>query len=280
MRCDLHAHTVHSDGSFTPEELVALAKKENIIVALTDHNTVSGLADFIAQAQRQGVTAVGGVELSTQQDGREFHLLGLFVEPKYYAKVEQLCLDYHELKRKSNIQLIERLREAGYSVDFDEVVKMNVKGRANRAHIAAKLIEGGYFATIGEAFDKVLDEKCGFYTPPKRISLPDAIRFLREIKAVPVLAHPLKEISPEALERLLPELKEAGLVAMETMHSSYDDEKIAVSKAIAEKFGLLESGGSDFHGTIKPGVNLGVGKGNLCIDESVYLALLEYKKNM
>ena len=280
MRCDLHTHTVHSDGSFTPKELVAAAKEENIIIALTDHNTVSGVPEFMSEAERLGVVAIGGVELSTVYGGKEFHLIGLFVEPEYYAEVEQLCKNYHGLKEKSNIDLIEKLCEAGYDIDFNNIKKRNIKGRVNRAHIAAELLERGYVGSVSEAFERLLDEKCGLYTPPPRLQLTDAIVFLRKIKAVSVLAHPLKEIDADELTWMLPELISSGLIAIETMHSSYSDEKIRVSKSIAKEFNLLESGGSDFHGSIKPGVNLAVGKGNLDVPEEIYLELKKQLENI
>lgn len=278
MSCDLHTHTVHSDGSYTPAELVAEAKMRDLIIALTDHNTVSGLPEFIAEADRQGVTAVGGVELSCVYGGREFHLLGLFIEPQYYDKVENLCIEYHGLKEKSNIALIERLKEKGYDINYSEIQRRNVNGRVNRAHIAAELIEKGYVSSVSEAFEKLLDEKRGLYIPPKRLELTDGIKFLLEIKAVPLLAHPLKEIDVRELRKMLPTLLEAGLVGIETMHSSYTEEQIGFSKKAAKEFGLLESGGSDFHGSIKPGVQLGVGKGNLNISDDIYYALKKRKE--
>ena len=277
MSCDLHTHTNHSDGSSTPKELVALAKEHNLIIALTDHNTVTGLPEFLSEADRLGVTAIGGTEFSTVYHGEEFHLLGLFIDPDRYGEVEELCREYHLLKEESNIRLVERLCEAGYAMDYASIKKRNVKGNVNRAHIAAELMEKGYVDSVPEAFDRLLDEKCGYYIPPRRLELTDAIRFLRGIGAVPVLAHPLKDIDATELRRMLPELIDAGLIGMETMHSSYSDESIAVSKEIAREYGLLESGGSDYHGSIKPGVRLGVGKGNLNIPDSVYYGLLEVK---
>ena len=116
----------------------------------------------------------------------------------------------------------------------------------------------------------MLDERRGIYVPPKRLELAEAIKFLRKIKAVPVLAHPLKEIGASELREMLTDIRDAGLVGIETMHSSYTDEQIAVSKEIAREFDLLESGGSDFHGSNKPGVELGVGKGNLAVSSLHY----------
>ena len=277
MNCDLHTHTNHSDGSNTPVELVAMAKELDLIIALTDHNTVTGLPEFLAEAERLGVIAIGGTELSTVYHGEEFHLLGLFIDPEKYGEVEELCREYHILKEESNIDLVNRLRKAGYSIDYASIKARNVKGNVNRAHIAAELIEAGYFGSVSEAFDRLLDEKCGYYIPPRRLELTDAIGFLTEIGALPILAHPLKDIDGDRLREMLPEIIEAGLVGMETMHSSYSDEKIALSKVIAADFGLLESGGSDYHGSNKPGVKLMVGKGNLNIPASIYYKLLEVK---
>lgn len=280
MNCDLHTHTNHSDGSSTVSELVRGAKERELIIALTDHNTVTGLPEFIAEAEQLGVTAVGGTELSTVYKGEEFHLLGLFIDAEYYEAVESLCREYHLLKEKSNIDLVEKLCRAGYVIDYSSVKARNLKGNVNRAHIAAELIKEGYVSSIPEAFDRLLDEKCGFYIPPRRLELTEAIGFLRDIKALPVLAHPLKDIDDVKLRRILPELVGAGLVGIETMHSSYSDEKIALSKEIAKDFGLLESGGSDFHGSIKPGVMLGVGRGNLDIPDMVYEKLLNYRRKI
>lgn len=277
MNCDLHTHTNHSDGSYTPAELVQLAKEKNLIVALTDHNTATGLADFMREAERQGVTAIAGTELSTDYEGREFHLLGLFIAPEHYEKIDALCGEFIRLKEYSNIDLCNKLNKMGYHIDYAAVKARNVKGNANRAHIAAELVAGGYVSSVREAFDTLLDEKLGIYVPPKRLALVDAIRFLKGIGAIPVLAHPLKDATPDRLREMLPSLIEEGLVAIETMHSSYSEEMIADAKQIASDFGILESGGSDFHGLVKPDVALGVGKGNLDIGEDVYTKLLAVK---
>lgn len=277
MNCDLHTHTNHSDGSISTNELVRLAKKKNLIVALTDHNTVSGLPSFLAEAERQGVTAVGGTELTTEYSGREFHLIGLFIDPEHYDDVEYLCQSFLHKKELCNRDLVDKLRALGYDIDYDEIKKRNLKGNANRAHIAAELVEKGYLPTIHDAFANLLEESCGLYKPCGRLQLCYAIEFLRSIHAVPILAHPLKDINPDELREMLPELISHGLVAIETMHSSYSDETIELSKEIARDFNLLESGGSDFHGYVKPGVAIGVGRGNLNICEEYYHALMARK---
>ena len=265
MYCDLHTHSLHSDGSSTPSQIIAQAKALNLTVALTDHNTVSGLPEFMAEAENQGVRAVPGIEFSTLWDKQELHLVGLFVAPEHYDSLEQVAREYHALKEASNIQLAERLNAAGYTMDYDEIRRRNPGGNINRAHIAVELLRLGYVSSVQEAFETLLGEEHGYYVPCRRLDIRDAIRLLRSIHAVPILAHPLKDLSEQALRQALPELIDAGLVAMETHHSSYDDETISLATQIAGEFGLLPSGGSDFHGQAKPDIRLGVGKGNLRI---------------
>ena len=274
MNCDLHTHTSHSDGSYTPAQLIAAAKEKNLIIALTDHNTVSGLPDFLGEAERLGVTAIGGTELTTEYGGKEFHLIGLFIEPEHYEAVENLCNEMLRKKDLCNRDLVAKLQAMGYDIDYDVIKKRNIKGHANRAHIAAELYERGYVSSVQEAFSKLLEESCGLYKPEGRLNLCDAIEFLKNINAVSVLAHPLKEVGIPELRTMLHELCEHGLVAIETMHSSYTDEQIADAKALANEFGLLESGGSDFHGLVKHGISLGLGRGNLDISKAYYDKLL------
>jgi predicted metal-dependent phosphoesterase TrpH len=279
--CDLHTHSTASDGSLTPTELVALAKQTGLAaIVLSDHNTVEGLPEFLAAGEKYGVETVPAVEFSTEFEGIELHIIAMFVEPEYYGVITERMDDFKIRKEKSNIDLIDKLCAMGYELNYSEIQKENVNGRINRAHIASALVKGGYVSSVPEAFESLLDEKCGIYTPPKRLSLADGIRFLRNIEAVPVLAHPLKEIDGDSLRKMLPEMIEAGLIGIETMHSSYDEEKIALSKEIAREYGLLESGGSDFHGRFKPGVSLGVGRGNLAINEQIYYNLLEAKNRL
>lgn len=138
----------------------------------------------------------------------------------------------------------------------------------------------GHFRRLTEAFGTLLSKNYGFYVEPERLELIDAIRFLRSIKALPILAHPLKDISAEQLCEMLPRLIEAGLLGIETMHSSYSDEEIAISKKIADRYSLLQSGGSDYHGTAKPDVSLGIGKGNLEVHDTLYYDLLHASESL
>ena len=280
LRCDLHTHSVFSDGTYTPGEIIAEAKHLGLIVALTDHNTAAGLPEFMDAARELGVTAVPGVEFSTEYKGKELHLLGLFVLPEHYAAIERMVKEQHILKEISNMELVERLNQAGYLIDYAKVKGRNPNGNANRAHMAAELLEQGYVTSIREAFDTILSENGGFYVPPLRLQLTDVIRELRRIGVLPVLAHPLQELTESELRELLPAAKEAGLLGMETAHSSYPPDTIRFAEKIASEFHLLSSGGSDFHGSVKPDISLGTGKGWLCISPEIYSDLLAAREGL
>ena len=272
-RCDLHTHSVFSDGTYTPTEIIAEAKRLGLIVALTDHNTAAGLPEFMEAAGKLGVIAVPGVEFSTEYNGKELHLLGLFVFPEHYAAVERLVKEQHILKEISNIELVEKLNQAGYLIDYAKVKGRNPNGNANRAHVAAELLEHGYVTSITEAFKTILSEDGGLYVPPSRLQLTDVIKDLRRIGVIPILAHPLQDLTEQELRELLPKAIEAGLLGIETMHSSYSADAILLAESIAVEFGLMPSGGSDFHGSVKPDIFLGVGRGELCVPENIYLQL-------
>lgn len=278
--CDLHTHSVYSDGTFTPARTVALAKKLGLTVALTDHNTAAGLPEFMAEAQKQGVTAVPGVELSTFFEGHELHLLGLFIPSDKFSEVDALVEKFHRLKDQSNRDLIKNLCGAGYVIDYEAIKSSLPGGNVNRAHVASAMVKKGYIESVDAAFSDILRAGNGFYTPPERLKLTDAVPFLLSIGAIPILAHPLNDLSEKELRALLPSLISVGLLGMETVHSSYVGEDFAIAARIAEEFGLLQSGGSDFHGANQPGIELGNGKGNMSVPIDFYRKLLEKSREL
>ena len=264
--CDLHTHSTFSDGTLTPAQLVAEAQRCGLAaIALCDHNTVTGLPEFLAAAEGAPVEAVPGIEFSTDYHGTELHVLGLFLKPESYGAVTDLLEDFRARKDQSNAQLVEALGRAGYVLDYEEIKAKTPNGQVNRAHIAAALTEQGYTATVKEAFKTLLDPRHGYYRPPERLNVFEAIRFIKAIGSVAVLAHPFLNLNEEELRCFLPEAKLAGLDGIETLYSTYSEEITALAASIADEFGLKHSGGSDFHGSNKPDVLLGRGKGELCI---------------
>ena len=264
--CDLHTHSVYSDGTFTPAELIAAAKNAGLAaVALTDHNTVFGLPHFLAAAQGSGVEAVPGVELSTDYGEKELHILALFVRPEHYDAITALVEEMMRRKEESNLALVEALNRAGYPVDYAAIKARTPNGQVNRALIAAEMVSLGYVEDIQTAFKKLLSPKRGLYTPPKRISSYDAIRFIKSLGCTAVLAHPFLNMDEAMLREFLPEAVACGLDGMETVYSKYSPEETALAMKIAAEFGLKNSGGSDFHGQNKPDIAIGVGRGDLAI---------------
>lgn len=264
--CDLHAHSNHSDGTLTPAALAFAAKEAGLsAVALTDHNTVSGLREFINACEEHRIEAVPGVEISTVYEGIELHILGLYIPEKAFDAVEDYVAQYNIRKEQSNRDLVARLREAGYMIYYEEIVASTPDGHINRAHIAKALLDLGYVDSVKTAFSTLLGEGKGFYIPPERVKAPDAVAFLRSIGAVPVWAHPFLQMDEDGARRFLSEAVPLGLVGMETRYSLYDAETEALADRLTEEFGILPGGGSDFHGEVKPDIKLGVGKGNLRI---------------
>ena len=269
--CDLHTHSIFSDGTDTPERVVDLAVEAGLsAVALTDHNTVSGLERFTEYAADKPIDIVPGIEFSTEHNGQELHILGLFVQPTSYRAITDYTKIDDERKEASNIDLAQKLNDNGYLVDYQAIKSTTPDGKVNRALFATALVESGYFSTNDDAFATVLSEKHGWYVRPERISSLETIEFIRSIGAVPVWAHPLFHVDYETCEAFLPIAKAHGLIGIETEYSLYSEADTAFSKEMCRKFGMLESGGSDYHGRRKRDISIGKGKGNLAIPYSFY----------
>ena len=266
MTCDLHTHSIFSDGTDTPTEILEKAKALGLsAVALCDHNTVDGLPEFLSAAEGMEIEAIPGAEFSVDYNGIELHLLGLYI-PKFFFPLTRLWMEEAaQAKMQSNIELVAALNEAGYLIDFDAICSATPNGNFNRSHVARALTEKGYTSSINEAFKTLLAPERGFYKEPPRITFWDMLKFLNEIEAVSVLAHPFLQLDEAQLTELLPLAKEKGLAGMECLYSLYDDATTELSFRLAEQFDLKPSGGSDYHGRSKPGISLGIGKGNLKI---------------
>ena len=263
--CDLHTHSIFSDGTLTPEELVDLAMERNLgAVALTDHNTVLGLPRFLAAAEGKPLEAVPGVEFSVEYQQRELHILALYIKPEHYAAAMAIADEMQENKRQSNIALVEALNRAGYQISYEKIKAAMPAGEPNRALIAAELTQCGYVSSNQEAFEKLLSPKNGYYVPPRRIDAFELIAFVRSIGAVAIWAHPFLHLKQEEeVRRFLEAAIPVGLQGMETQYPKYTPEQTVLAQALAKEYHLLESGGSDFHGANKPDIQLGSGRGEL-----------------
>lgn len=264
--CDLHNHSVFSDGTDTPAQLLDRAEVLGLeVIALTDHNTVAGLPEFLAAAEGRAVRAIPGTEFTTDWRGTELHILALFLRPEHFGEVTQLLEDFTRLKDRSNAELVDNLNKAGYAISYEKIRAATPKGQVNRAHIAAELMAMGYVPSVQAAFNELLKPKHGYFNPPARPEPREIIRFIKSMGAVAVLAHPFLNLKEDDLRTFLSEAVPAGLDAMEVSYSTYDEETTRKAMKIAEEYGLLPSGGSDYHGGNKPHIDMGSGMGDLRI---------------
>ena len=274
--CDLHTHSIYSDGTCTPSEIINEALKLDLsAIALTDHNTVDGLPDFISASRGKNIEVVPGAEFSVDYNGVELHILGLFIAPEHFDKVSDLMESVNKRKAESNIDLIKSLRSLGFDLDYSAIKAATPNGKFNRAHIAAAMVEKGYISSIKEGFETVLSKNAGYYKEPQRLTAQEIVDFISSIGAVSVLAHPFLNLNKSELVEFLRTIK--GLDGMECYYSAYDEITVSESILIANEFGLVCSGGSDFHGTTKPDVKLGVGKDDLKVPFESFLSLSDIK---
>ena len=269
--CDLHTHSVYSDGAETPTELLAKADEIGLCaIALTDHNTVDGLYEFMAEAPKYAVEAIPGVELSVDytHGGRvdELHIVCLYLPQSAYSDITALAEDMKAEKIKSNRLLSDRLQQAGYDITYEEAAALT-RGIPNRAHFAKLLTQKGYTASEREAFATVLAKGAGFYTEPPRPDVFSVLDLIRSFGGISILAHPFLNLDKSALASFLPKAKDAGLMGMETLYPLFSREESALAALMAKDFDLLPSGGSDYHGENKPDLFMGRGKGDLFVPD-------------
>ncbi len=254
---DLHSHSTYSDGTLTPAELVHEADRRGVrVLGLTDHDTLDGLAEADAEAARLGLELVPGVELSTGGRGGsgEIHLLGYFVDrddPDLRAGLAA----YAAARLVRLGRIVDRLAAAGLRVDPDHVKRLAGPGTVGRPHIARALVELGHVASIGEAFDRYLASGRPGFVPRPRVDPERGIAQIRAAGGVPVLAHPLGTGDVEATVTWLAPV---GLAGLEVYYGEYDEATRNDLRAVADRWGLIATGGSDYHGpNFKPGRELG-----------------------
>ncbi len=264
--CDLHTHSIYSDGTYTPAELIDEAERLGLsYIALTDHNNTNGLAEFFAAAKEKNTVPIAGVEISTEYKDKELHIVALYVKEESLSLLNDFLEDMRRRKEESVKALIKALCDDGYVLDYEEIKRASEGGQVNRAHISVALYEKGYTKKPRKAFYTLLSPEGKYYKRPPLIPALDAIKFIKSIGATAVIAHPFRKLKEHEFREFLELAIPAGLDAMESIYSDYDEETTALARKIAKEYGLLESGGSDFHGSRKPDTFLAVGKGNLFV---------------
>lgn len=275
---DLHTHSTASDGSLSPSDLVALARKSGLsALALTDHDTAQGLPEAVAAGRDLGVEVVPGCELSVADPPFRVHIVGLFL-PERPEKVTQALEFLRQKRHDRNHVIIEKLRAAGVDITYDEV-RQRASGSVGRPHFAAVLVDKGRASGPQDAFDKYLGEHGLAYVPKEKFDLATAVAALRSEGATVVLAHPyMLRRSGRDLEKILVRYKQAGVDGIEVYYPEHSEGQTMEYQSLARRLDMAVSGGSDFHGAAKPDIRLGLGRGKLHIPESVLEAMKDRRR--
>ncbi len=303
---DLHVHSTKSDGTFTPIELVNYAMEKGLhAFALTDHDTVDGLQEAMEYAKqlrkafaqntlppeiaalqanrRKPLTAasvpevIPGIEFSTEYQGKDIHIIGLYID---YMKpdFQKYLQDFIVSRTLRNRKMCTLLQEAGIDISYEKLREAFPNSVITRAHYAKYLMQQGYTKSLKEAFDRYVGDHCPYFVPREKVSPAQAVELILAADGIPILAHPiLYRMSDARLDTLVAELKEVGLMGIEAIYSTYTAGEERQMRALAQKYHLLISGGSDFHGENKPKLDLGNGYGNLMVQGSV---LSDIKRSM
>ncbi|HWE48164.1 MAG TPA: PHP domain-containing protein [Bryobacteraceae bacterium] len=273
---DLHSHTDRSDGTFSPEELVAEGIRVGLsALAITDHDTFAGYDAAVPFGAGTGLELICGIELSTRYQGNSVHLLGYFPAAKPSDELRGWLEFLQENRRERNVRLIAKLRSLGVDIDLKEV---EAKGKTltARPHFARVLVEKGYAKDIDDAFRIYLDESAKGYVQRQEVPMEEALERILQSGGIPSLAHPVRVAKNNwaKLAEFVDDLAGCGLRAIEVFHSDHSPENVAYYQSLADRFGLAVTGGSDFHGGNKPSIQLGTGmRNNLNIPDEVLAKL-------
>ncbi len=291
---DLHVHSNRSDGTLSPSQLVSHAMGKGLAAfALTDHDSVDGLDEALSYAQqlrrtlppqkaREVPEVIPGIEFSTEYQGRDVHILGLYIE--YHNDNFQKYLQAFVASRiNRNRKMCALLQEAGIDISYEALLAEFPDAVITRAHYAKFLLEHNYTRSLQEGFDRYVGDHCPCYVPREKVTPEQAVDLILQADGIPVLAHPiLYHMSDERLETLVRRLKDAGLLGIEAIYSTYNAAEERQMRRLAGAFRLAVSGGSDFHGENKPGLELATGYGKLFVPYSVLedlKALKTYHQN-
>lgn len=278
---DLHVHSNKSDGSDSPEALVTMAMAKGLSsFALTDHDTVAGIETAIkyAESLRQaGMTdvckVIPGIELSTEYMGKDIHLVGLFIDynsPAFLARLQHFADSRVERNRK----MCDRLAADGIDISYEKLTEVFPDSVLTRAHYGVYLVNHGYCLSKADAFSKYLGDHTKYFVPREKITPQMGVELILQAGGVPVLAHPvLYHMSDNHLEALVAHLKKVGLIGIEAIYATYNQAEERQIRKLAAKYNLCISGGSDYHGDAKPGLEMGTGYGKLFVPEDLLDAL-------
>lgn len=277
---DLHVHSNESDGTYTPSELVDYAIEKGLAAfALTDHDTTKGLAEAVRASRGKPVEVIPGIEFSTEYEGRDIHIVGLdfdYEDQEFQSQLKR----FRDSRDLRNEKMIRKLNEAGIKLTWEDMEKRFGEAVWTRAHFARYMLDEGCIRDMSEAFERYIGDRCPCYVPREKVTPHQAVRLVRRAGGIPVLAHPLQyHLQPEKLKELVCELKKSGLLGLEAVYSTHRGYEEDEMRRLARISGLCISGGSDFHGSNKPAIDLGCGRGNLKIPYEILKRLRAARDN-
>ena len=279
FRCDFHVHSTVSDGTLTPAEVVTRAHRKRVdAFALTDHDSVAGIAAARERARELGVEVIGGIEISVTEDGgrRQMHVLGLGVDPGHAPLLARMRA-FQGDRRKRSERMVERLGEAGVTISNERVRELAGAGSVGRPHVARALVEAGVCQTQDEAFARFLRSGGPAFVPHTELGADEAIDLIHAAGGIASLAHPRLSVgvdAPGGLEAFVEQLVALGLDGLEVAHPSHRPGQARKLRQLVRDLGLVETGGSDFHGD-DGNVEIGRGRGRMHLGRPVYERIVE-----
>ena len=264
MKIDLHVHTTASDGTMSPTEVVRYAKEKGLqTIAITDHDTIEGIAEGLQEGRKLGLEVIPGVELSVDFAKGTMHLLGYYIDHTSAELLEKLTI-VQQARAERNLKIVEKLQGLGIDIDLSEVKEAPEHGQIGRPHFAYTMVQKGYVQNIQDAFDRYLRKGGPAYVEKFKFSPEEAMSVIHKAGGITVLAHPFttNQLQLQDLELVIVDLKEKGLDGIETYYPEHSEGQTRLYRHLAEKYGLVITGGSDFHGLNKDKEDLGEGYGN------------------
>lgn len=261
---DLHVHSNASDGTLSPSGVTALALETGLSAyALTDHDTIDGIGEAMAAASGTSLEVIPGTELSSVYQGTEIHILGLYLDPRS-PELSDALKKLRKDREKRNMEMLHRFQEDGFSITLEDLTDSRPNQVITRAHFARALVKKGFVSTINQAFSRYLDHGKKYCPPKETIPPAESIRLILSAGGFPALAHPIQyKLGWKKTEAMIAKLREMGLMGIEVYYSSHTQNDSTRLKEFCLQYDLLPTGGSDFHGSNKPDIRLGSGRGGL-----------------